>query len=109
MNRSNCLASRFSIQRPTSKPLTSPAKWVANCEASKCVMGAMPLRPRRSACQVSSVPTPQGVTRPMPVTTTLRVTVHLCGDADAVSMRVGLDVVDGVLDRLDLLGVLVGD
>src|SRR5437879_2838982 len=101
MKRSNCRASRFSIQRVTSNPLTSPANRVANCEQSKCVMGAIPLWPRTSACQVSSVPTPQGVTRPMPVTTTLRVTIHLSGDAHGVSVRVGLDVVDGVLDGLD--------
>src|SRR6266853_6077726 len=35
-------------------------------------MGAIPDRPARIDCQVSSVPRPEGETRPMPVTTTRR-------------------------------------
>src|SRR5262249_33640942 len=96
MKRSNCLASRFSIHLVTSKPLTSPANLVANCEQSKRVMGPMPLCPRMTPCQVSSVPIPTGVTNPMPVMTTRL--FCMC-----------LDVIDRVLDRLDLFGVLVWD
>ena len=64
--------SRAAIQRVGSKPLTSPAMRLENLLASKRVIGAMPERPASSACQVSSVPMPTGVTRPTPVTATLR-------------------------------------
>ena len=64
--------SRAAIQRVGWKPFTSPAMRLGNLLASNRVMGAMPERPARSAYQVSSVPMPTGVTRPTPVTTTLR-------------------------------------
>src|ERR1700690_4598442 len=50
-----------------------------------------------------------GVTSPIPVTTTLRAIRDLSRAATAALLRVRLDVVDGVSDSLDLLGVLVGD
>src|SRR5687767_5225773 len=89
-----------------SKPLTSPANLVAKSLASNSVIGAIPLLPATSAPQVSSRPMPSGVTRPMPVTTTLRA---LMISPPRLRGRVRLDVLDGVLDRADLLGVLVGD
>src|SRR5262249_13782331 len=82
----------------------------------------MPLFPSTSARQFSSTPIPSGVTRPMPVMTTLcmlsfwskvRPTASRTGQAPAPSgyllLDVGLDVVDGILDGLDLLGILLGD
>src|SRR5262249_18091945 len=114
-NGSRCLASRGSIQRVGSKSRTSPANRVAKSLVSKCVIGPMPLLPLTAARQVSSRPMPSGVTRPMPVTTTLLMDTpspdgtKLEPIGEKSSRRVRLDVFDGVLDRLDLLGVLVGD
>src|SRR5262249_34014165 len=96
MKRSYVLASRFSIHLVMSKFFTSPANLVANCEQSNCVMGPMPLCPRTRPCQVSSVPMPSGVARPIPVTTTRL--FCMC-----------FYVINRVLDGLDLLGVLVRD
>src|SRR6478672_5572897 len=107
MKRSMVFASREVIQRVTSKPLTSPAKCVANREWSKWVMGPMPDLPASSPCHVSSVPTAIGVTSPIPVTTTLRAMRD--ASLSARLLRVRFDVVDGVPDGLDLLGVLVRD
>src|SRR6266568_8707071 len=90
-------------------------------------MGPMPLWPWTRACQFSSIPTPSGVTSPIPVMTTLRMSSPKivvggptnCQTRDEPSSRgtarrfllldVRLHVIDRVLDGLDLLGVLVGD
>ena len=72
MKRSCFLTSFLSTQRSGSKPLTSAAKRVVCCDASKSVIGAVPDRPAVRPAQVSSVPTPRAETRPTPVTTTLR-------------------------------------
>ena len=53
-----------------SKSFTSPANRVENADASKRVIGPMPLVPAHSASQFAWVPMPTGDTRPMPVTTT---------------------------------------
>src|SRR5207247_2313518 len=66
----------------------------------------MPLRPWSSASQFSRLPIPRGETMPTPVMTTrLSMSVRPCCRASGV----GLDVLDGVSDRVDLLGVLVAD
>src|SRR5512147_718643 len=113
MKRSAFLTSFFSIQARGSNPFTSQAKCVEWWEASKCVMGPAPERPARRACQVSSVPIPTGDTSPTPVTTTLRgcwVTWRVPAFVRCLLLAgVLFDVVDGVLDLRDLLGVLVGD
>jgi hypothetical protein len=53
-----------------SKPGTSPAIVVGKPVGSKRVIRRMPLLPATTFCQVGCVPTPAGVQRPMPVTTT---------------------------------------
>src|SRR4051812_20344471 len=105
------LTSREVIQRKGSKSLTSPAKCVANDLWSKCVMGPIPDLPASSPCHVSSVPTAIGVTSPMPVTTTLRPMrdAFLRYDHAHDLFRVSFDVIDGVPDGLDFLGILVGN
>ena len=49
-----------------------PAMRDANASALKRLILRMPERPAISACQFFSTPVPKGVTRPRPVTTTLR-------------------------------------
>src|SRR2546427_2078534 len=60
----------------------------------------MPYFPCVIADQNSSTLLPTGVSAPMPVTTTRR---------GSTALRVVLDVLDGVADGHDLLGVLVRD
>jgi hypothetical protein len=60
----------FGIHCSGAKPFTSPAMRAGNVLASKSVMGPMPERASSTDVQVSSVPIPFGVTRPMPVMTT---------------------------------------
>src|SRR3974390_547748 len=94
-------ASFFSTYCRGSKFLTSAAIRQANSDASKPVRGAMPLLPASSPRQTSSalLPTPQ--ISPTPVTTTRR--------AKLFPFRVGVDVVDGVLDGADFFRLLVRD
>src|SRR5499427_1113148 len=99
MKRPILRASFFSRYWRGSKFFTSAPIWQANAETSKLVMRSMPLLPASSACQTSSalLPTPQ--MSPTPVTTTRR--------AKLFSFRVGVDVVDRILDGADLLSLLV--
>src|SRR5438270_8191786 len=86
---------------------------------SKRVIGPMPLFPARRACQFSAVPTPTGDTRPTPVTATRLGSVFKTGSSmvrrsagaeDLVLVPgVVLDVVHGLADVADLLGLFVGD
>src|SRR5258708_25502908 len=84
-------------------------------------MRVIPFGPGGGARKASLVPTPTGVTSPMPVMTTRSMT-RICenfglaarpeGPTDAalpLLLSVLLDVVDRVLHGPDLLGVLVGD
>src|SRR6185312_15243359 len=75
-----------------------------NAAASNCSMREIPLRPANSECQVSSVPFPTEVSRPTPVTTTLR--GKMCS-GDLLLLR--FDVIDSVFDGGDLFGVFVGN
>src|SRR5438067_1369012 len=68
--------------------------------ASDLVMGPIPDLPCVSADQNSSTVLPTGVSAPSPVTTTRR---------GSTILGVVLDVLDGVADGHDLLGVLVRD
>ena len=77
MKTSIFLTSFFSMKSSGSKPRTSPAIWVANCDASNLVMVPTPLWPAVSAVQFSLVPIPSDDTRPMPVTTTRRLLTML--------------------------------
>src|ERR1043165_5339179 len=105
MKMSIFLTSFFSMNASGSKPFTSPAMRVANCDASNLVIVVTPLHPALSAFQFASVPLPSDDTRPMPVTTTRRVL--------AMSLLFGLgvrfDVLDRFLDAGNLLGILVGN
>src|ERR1051326_7411354 len=66
-------------------------------------MGPMPERPWVRPLHSSSAVLPRGVSAPSPVTTTRR------ASTTRRPLRVVLDVLDGVADGDDLLGVLVGD
>src|SRR5262245_56129151 len=111
MKRSIFFSSFFSMNCSGSKPLTSPAKRVANADASNRVMGPMPLTPPQRASQLAWIPMPTGDTRPRPVTTTrlLNIPPSLRPSWATPSLLLGvrLDVVDRLLDARDLLGVLV--
>src|ERR671912_2848106 len=96
MKMSIFFSSFFSMNCSGSKFFTSPAKRVENADASKRVIGAMPLVPAHSASQLACVPIPTGDTRPTPVTTTRLFTMLL------LLFRVGFDVVDRFLDARDL-------
>src|SRR5436305_5622058 len=80
-------------------------------------MRPIPLFPASRACQFSAVPTPRGEMRPTPVRATRRGSVFKAGSflrlgraRDLVLVPgVVLDVVHGLADVADLLGLLVGD
>src|SRR5262249_13284005 len=59
------------MKRSKSKSLTSAATRHDNFDASKRVIGPVPLTPRAVASQNASRPIPLGLTAPIPVTTTL--------------------------------------
>src|SRR5437870_1363073 len=103
MKMSIFLTSFFSMNASGSKPFTSPAMRVANCDASNLVIVVTPLHPALSAFQFASVPIPSDDTRPMPVTTTRRVLAMSL----LFALGVRLDVLDGFLYTRDLLSILV--
>ena len=70
MKMSIFFSSFFSMNCSGSKFFTSPANRVENAEASKRVIGRMPLVPAHNASQFACVPMPTGDTSPTPVTTT---------------------------------------
>src|SRR3954470_5726454 len=105
------------IQSVALKFLTSAAMRVGRTDASKCVMGPTPLTPFSRLSQADATVLPTGDTTPRPVTTTLR--FDMCfgvgapitpqRNAAGLLLDVALHVIDGLLDRRDLLGFLVGD
>src|SRR3954451_9491297 len=103
MKTSIFLTSFLSTNCSGSKCCTSPAIRAEYCDASKRVIGPMPLLPARRASQFACVPMPSGDTSPTPVTTTRLLNRPL------LLFAVRLDVLDGFLDARDLLRVLVGD
>src|SRR5262245_56951224 len=105
MKTSAFLTSFLSMKCMGSKLFTSPAIRVVNAVASKCVIGATPLRPERSASQFADVPMPTDEIRPTPVMTTRLVTSPRF--PGLLLLRVALDVLDGLLHARDLLGILV--
>src|SRR5262249_36533561 len=109
MNRSSFLRSFFSMTRRGSKPFTSPAMRESRRLASNRVMGPMPERPSQIALQNSGTVLPTGVTAPSPVTTTRGFSVSTAVTPRPLPSLGVLDVLDGVPDRGDLLGVLVRD
>src|SRR5690348_3207201 len=109
MNTSMWRASLAGIQSSTLKPFTSPAKRQEKLDASKRVMGAMPVRPPTMFAQPSSTELPTGQTSPRPVTTTRRRSIETCVGERWPSGRLLVlgGVVDRQLHRGDLLGFLV--
>src|SRR5438270_133518 len=80
----------------------APAMRVGKSVASNLEIGPIPDFPCLSPDQNSSVLLPSGVSAPSPVMTTRRSSIR-------PPSGIVLDVLDGVADRHDLLGVLVGD
>src|SRR3954452_16324000 len=70
MKTSIFLTSFLSTNCSGSKCCTSPAIRAEYCDASKRVIGPMPLLPASMASQFACVPMPSGDTSPTPVTTT---------------------------------------
>src|SRR5882724_2954482 len=120
----------------TSKSRTEPPKRTGKAETSNLVMGPMPLSPRTMASQADLTVLPTGEMMPRPVTTTRRLlTRYLYEDSgegrgagpqdnlpaavetgpdtsDALRSGFGttiVDVLNGLLDRGDFLGVLIGN
>src|SRR5215472_15545266 len=97
---------------PTSKSRTWPPKRTGNADTSKRVTGPMPLSPRRIASHADWTVLPTGDTIPRPVTTTRRLLTPESCLVRAWPSGLGaalVDVVDGLVDGGDLLGVLVGN
>src|SRR6185312_7969988 len=93
-------------------PLPSPrgitfAILQARSSTSKWVIRRAALRPLRSSLQPCSTPTPNGESRPMPVTTTRLIAVFSECWAIMASGRSLVDVLDGVADGQDRLGRVV--
>src|SRR5262245_30052234 len=125
MKTSIFLTSFFSMKVSGSKPRTSPAIRVANCEASNLVIVSMPLWPAVNPVQFASVPMPSEDTNPIPVTTTRRFDISVRirgpfpgqgirgptpgGSRSLLALGVRVDVLDRFLHAGDLLGVLVRD
>src|SRR5688572_10917843 len=105
-----------------SKPASLPPMRVVKRLASKRVIGPIPPRPCTMLSHALATVLPTGETMPSPVTTTRRLVKEqpldqgICGcglagraPACGSAAAAGLDVVDGLLDGGDLLGLLVGD
>src|SRR5512134_79217 len=98
--RSYRRASLRSMYCSGSNPFTSQAKRTDWSLGSNLVIGAAPGVPASSAFQVDSTSVPTGVTRPSPVTTTRR---------DKLLSDLLVQVIHGIADGAQLLGILVGD
>src|SRR5688572_15489496 len=95
----------------TAKSFTSAAIFASIGPGSNLVISVTPERPARSPCQVFSTPVPSAVMSPVPVMTTRRSdTLHSCSTQRLPSgLLVGVDVIDGIPDGLDVLRLLVRD
>src|SRR6516164_6297722 len=110
MNSSMRRASFGGMYCAISKSRTWPPKRAGKAETSKRVTGPMPLSPRRMASHAETTVLPTGDTTPRPVTTTRRLLMLPAGTPVGSGLAAALvDVVDGLMDGGDLLGVLVGD
>src|SRR5690349_7168023 len=112
-----------------SKCVHSPPNRTGYLLASQRVMGLMPLLPAQRFSQCSSTFSPREVMTPRPVMTTrllvmrsyCRLPISDCQlehtrsafgnrqSAICSLVRMFLDVIDGLPDRLDFFGLLVGD
>src|SRR5690606_5839556 len=86
----------------------------ARSSTSKVSTRRAALRPARICFHVCSAPTPNGESRPMPVTTTRLIAcmpepLNVEGSDGARSGRGLVDVLDGVADGQDRLGGVIGD
>src|SRR5947209_4413184 len=106
MKRAVLRTSFFSMNCCGLKFFTSPAKRVVKAEGSKSSMVEMPMRPSRMPRHVSSVPMPTELSRPTPVTTTLRAKTF---PASLLFSDLVVDIVDGVFNCGYLFGIFVGD
>src|SRR5215469_15033262 len=110
MNSSMRRASFGVMYCATSNSRTWPPKRAGKADTSKRVTGPMPLSPRRMASHADWTVLPTGDTTPRPVTTTRRLLMLPAGARVRSGLAATLvDVVDGLMDGGDLLGVLVGD
>src|SRR5215470_11614106 len=110
MNSSMRRASFGAMYCATSKSRTAPPKRAGKAETSKRVTGPMPLSPRRMASHADWTVLPTGDTTPRPVTTTRRLLMLPAGACVGSGLAATfVDVVDGLMNGGDLLGVLVGD
>src|SRR5438876_10632889 len=110
MKMSIFLTSFLSMNCSGSNSFTSPAIRVEKPDASKRVIGPIPLRPAQSASQFASVPMPSDDTNPIPVTTTRRMLVMLLLSVFLLlALGVGVDVLDRFLHAGNLLGIFVRD
>src|SRR5450631_2484419 len=100
MNRPILRDSFLSTNFRTSKFFTSAAKVTGKAEASKAVIGAIPLLPASRFFQISGTVLPTPHRSPIPVITTRLGKLLAC-------LRMLVDVLDSVLYSLDLLGILV--
>src|SRR5574338_154059 len=89
-----------------SNPRTSPAICEVKVEGSKRVMRLIPDLPATMLVQLCATPMPTGAMIPSPVTTTLRLAKWA---PERSGLDVTLDVIDGLLDRGDLLRLFVGN
>src|SRR5712692_3420580 len=104
---SNFRSSFLSMYLSGSKPRTSPAMRVGKPVVSKRVIGPIPDLPAIRAAQNSSAVFPTGVTAPTPVTTTRFISIRRAPRVRPLLIL--FDVVDGVPDGHNLLGILVGN
>src|SRR3979409_1119167 len=118
----------------TSNSRTEPPKRTGKADTSNLVIGPMPLSPRTMASQADLTVLPTGEMMPRPVTTTRRLLTRYlyeetadgggAGECVPAAVETGLDapnraglgfsaaivdVLDGLLDCSDLLGVLIGN
>src|SRR5580692_9708521 len=106
MKRPIFFTSFFSMNWKGSKLRTSAAIRQANAEVSNPVMRSTPLLPASRACHTASVELPTAQIKPMPVITTrlAEVLAKLLA-----CLGVLANVVNGVRDGANLLGVFVGN
>src|SRR5690606_12260151 len=118
MKGSHLRASFGSMYCVTSKLTIVPANRVENAETSNASIGRIPLLPSRTFRQPSSTELPTGEISPSPVTTTRRFAtrcpryqwreeINVAGGLLLLFAFLREDVIDGLLNRRDLLGVLV--
>src|SRR6185436_3299666 len=98
--------SRLKVALEPSPHGTWQAILVGRSSTLNFVIGLAPDWPANRRDQVSSTPQASGVTRPRPVTTTLRMGFKTCAGSGGVCF---VDILDGVSHRHNGLGRVVGN